>query len=72
MALFGISAKEWIDRNPNETGNIRDAASLEQLVVLINLESINALIIHQGLQQPERLIQLNKIAISQKKSLVNS
>jgi len=72
MALFGITAKEWRDRNPNETGNIRDAASLEQLVVLINLESINALLIHQGLQQPERLIQLNKIAISQKKSLVNS
>lgn len=51
---------------------MRDTATLEQLVVLSNLESINAVLIRQGLQQPERLTQLNKIAIAQMKSLVNS
>ena len=72
MALFGMTAKQWRDANPNTEGNIRDAASIEQLVVLSNLESINAVLIHQGLQQSERLQQLNKIAITQMKSLVNS
>jgi hypothetical protein len=72
VALFGITAKQWRDENPKADGNIRDMATLEQLVVLSNLESINAVLIHQGLQQPERLIQLNKIAITQMKSLVNS
>lgn len=70
VALFGITAKQWRDANPKADGNIRDMASIEQLVVLSNLESINAVLIHQGLQQPERLIQLNKIAITQMKSLV--
>jgi hypothetical protein len=71
VALFGITAKQWRDANPKADGNIRDMATLEQLVVLSNLESINAVLIHQGLQQPERLMQLNKIAITQMKSLVN-
>ncbi len=71
VALFGITAKQWRDANPKADGNIRDMATLEQLVVLSNLESINAVLIHQGLQQPERLMQLNKIAIAQMKSLVN-
>lgn len=70
VALFGITAKQWRDANPKADGNIRDMATLEQLVVLSNLESINAVLIHQGLQQPERLTQLNKIAITQMKSLV--
>jgi hypothetical protein len=72
VALFGITAKEWRDNNKNLKGNIRDFATLEQLVVLSNLESINALLIQQGLLQSERLIQLNKVAITQMKSLVHS
>ena len=72
MALFGLTAKQWREANLNIEGNIRDTATIEQLVVLSNLESINAVLIHQGLAQPERLVQLNNIAISQMKSLVNS
>jgi hypothetical protein len=72
VALFGITAKEWRDRNPNKEGNIRDYATLEQLVVLSNMESINALLIRQGLKQNDRLIQLNKTAITQMKSLLES
>ena len=72
MALFGMTAKQWRDANPTTDGNIRDAANLEQLVVLSNLESINAVLIHQGLIQSERLVQLNKIAITQMKSLLQS
>lgn len=72
VALFGITAKQWRDTNPKAEGNIRDMATIEQLVVLSNLESINAVLIHQGLGQSERLIQLNKIAITQMKSLINN
>jgi len=72
VALFGITAKQWRDDNPKADGNIRDMATIEQLVVLSNLESINAVLIHQGLSQSERLIQLNKIAITQMKSLINN
>ena len=72
VALFGITAKEWRDLNPGKEGNIRDYATIEQLVVLSNLESINAVLIHQNLSQPERLIQLNKVAILQMNSLVNN
>lgn len=71
MALFGLTAKQWRETNPKAEGNTRDAGTIEQLVVLSNMESINAVLIHQGLQQRERLIQLNKIAITQMKSLVN-
>lgn len=72
VALFGVTAKDWRDANLDKIGNIRDDASLEQLVVLSNLESINALLIQQGLPQNERLTQLNKVAISQMKSLVEN
>ncbi|WP_373834135.1 KilA-N domain-containing protein [Bacteroides heparinolyticus] len=72
VALFGITAKEWRDNNPDKTGNIRDYATLEQLVVLSNMESVNALLIRQGLSQSERLLQLNKVAITQIKSLLAS
>jgi hypothetical protein len=72
VALFGKTAKQWREENPAPGGNIRDESTIEQLVVLSNLESINAVLIHQGLSQSERLVQLNKIAISQMKSLVNS
>lgn len=72
VALFGITAKEWRDTNPDKKGNIRDDATLEQLVVLSNMESINALFIQQNLPQNERLIQLNKVAINQMKSLLKN
>lgn len=70
MALFGKTAKQWRDDNPDKQGNVRDYASIEQLVVLSNMESTNALLIHQGLTQSERLIQLNRMAITQLRSLV--
>ena len=72
VALFGITAQEWRDAHPDKAGNIRDEATLEQLVVLSNMESINALLIRQGLTQAERLLQLNKVAITQMKSLLES
>jgi KilA-N domain len=72
MALFGQTAAAWRTNNKNKEGNIRDHATLEQLVVLTNLESINAVLIRQDLPQPERLQKLNDIAISQMKSLLNS
>ena len=70
MALFGKTALQWRNENPDAEGNIRDMASIEQLVVLSNLESINAVLINQGLPQPERLRQLNHVAITQMKSLI--
>jgi hypothetical protein len=70
VALFGITAAQWRQANPDLEGNMRDAATLEQLVVLSNLESINAVLIHQGLAAPARLEQLNLIAITQMRSLV--
>lgn len=72
VALFGLTAREWRDAHPDQDGNLRDHATLEQLVVLSNLESINAVLIHQGLPQSERLTQLNAIAITQMKSLTGS
>ncbi len=72
MALFGKTAKEWRDQNPRSKGNIRDEAGLEQLVVLSNLESINAMLITQSLSQSDRLQKLNEMAIMQMKSLVNN
>ncbi|MDD4970222.1 MAG: KilA-N domain-containing protein [Paludibacter sp.] len=71
MAMFGKTAQQWRTENPNVEGNIRDMSTIEQLVVLSNLESINAMLIHQGLSQQERLIQLNQMAITQMKSLLN-
>ena len=70
VALFGITAKQWREANPK--GNIRDEANIEQLVVLYNMESINAVLIHQCLAQNERIKQLNNIAITQMKSLVGN
>lgn len=72
VALFGKTAKQWRDENPDEKGNIRDYATLEQLVVLSNMESINALLIRQGLPQGERLVQLNSVAITQMRSLIGN
>ena len=70
VALFGQTAKEWRDANSAAEGNIRDHAPLEQLVVLTNLESLNAVLIREGLSQPERLLKLNEIAITQMRTLL--
>ncbi len=70
VALFGVTARQWRDANPSREGNIRDYAAIEQLVVLSNLESINSVLIHQGLDQSQRLRQLNSVAIIQMRSLV--
>jgi hypothetical protein len=72
VALFGKTAKQWREENAAETGNIRDHATLEQLVVLTNLESNNALLIRHGLSQAERLRLLNESAIHQMKSLLGN
>ncbi|OFZ97315.1 MAG: DNA-binding protein [Betaproteobacteria bacterium RIFCSPLOWO2_02_FULL_62_17] len=70
VALFGQTARQWRDAHPGVEGNIRDHAPLEQLVVLTNLESLNSVLIRQGLPQPERLRKLNEIAISQMRTLL--
>jgi hypothetical protein len=70
-ALFGLTAKEWREKNPKEDGNIRDEASVVQLVCLANLESLNAEFIRQNLSQAVRLARLNEIAIVQMRSLLN-
>ena len=70
VALFGMTALQWQYSNPNSEGNLRDQATLEQLVVLSNMESINALLIQQGCSSQERIIQLNLVAITQMKSLM--
>jgi len=72
MALFSKTAANWRNENPQAEGNIRDYAKLEQLVVLTNLESLNAVLISQGLSASNRLLQLNKIAIQQMKTLLNN
>ena len=69
MALFGMTAREWRDRNPGEKGNIRDYANVSQLVCLSNLENFNAHFIQEGLAQAERLRKLNLIAIQQMRLL---
>ncbi len=71
-ALFGLTAKEWQAANQKETGNMRDHASMSQLVCLSNLESLNAVLIRQGLSQKERLVQLNEVAIVQMRSLATN
>jgi len=68
--LFGQTTKEWREANPDARGNVRDNALLEQLVVLTNLESLNAVLIRQGLTQADRLNKLNEIAISQMRTLL--
>jgi hypothetical protein len=72
VALFGITAKTWREQNPKLKGNIRDYASIEQLVILSNLESINALLIRDGLSQKDRILKLNNTAIIQMKSLLTN
>lgn len=69
IALFGMTAKEWREKNPDKKGNIRDYAEVSQLVCLSNLENLNAYLIERGIGQSERLIELNKAAIRQMKVL---
>ena len=69
MALFGITAKQWREANPQQKGNIRDYASINELICLSNMENINAVFIDEGITQTERLIKLNQIAIHQMKVL---
>ncbi|MFO8128274.1 MAG: KilA-N domain-containing protein [Bacteroidales bacterium] len=72
MALFGKTAKQWHDENPDEKGNIRDYANVSQLVCLANLENLNAVFIGEGMPQPERLKKLNHIAIGQMRILLQT
>lgn len=72
MALFGMTAKKWRENTTNKDGNIRDYASIDELICLANLENLNSVFINDGLSQPERLKRLNKIAISQMKILTES
>jgi len=72
VALFGITAKEWRDANPDLKGNIRDYATINQLICLSNLENLNAVFIQKGMEQSERLTELNKIAIQQMRSALKT
>ena len=72
MALFGVTAKKWREENPDLDGNIRDYASINELICLANLENLNSVFINDGIKQSLRLEKLNKIAISQMKILNES
>ena len=69
VAMFGMTAREWRDANPEKKGNIRDYATINELICLSNMENLNAVFIDQGLPQCERLIKLNRIAIQQMRVL---
>lgn len=65
VAMFGMTAKQWRDNNPDLKGNIRDYAGINELICLSNMENLNAVFIEQGIPQGERLLKLNRIAIHQ-------
>lgn len=69
IAMFGMTAREWRELNPDKRGNIRDYASINELICLSNMENLNAAFINEGVPQSERLIKLNQIAIQQMKIL---
>jgi hypothetical protein len=69
VALFGITAKQWRDKNPGLKGNIRDYATINELICLSNMENLNAVLIQEKMPQSERLVKLNKIATQQMKVL---
>lgn len=71
VSLFGITAKEWRDQNPDLKGNIRDYSSINELICLSNLENINAVLIAENSPQKDRLVKLNRIAIQQMSILEN-
>ena len=72
VAMFGMTAKEWRDANPSLKGNIRDYATINELICLSNMENINAVLINDGIPQSERLVKLNQIAIQQMEVLENN
>lgn len=65
VAMFGMTAKQWREANPDLKGNIRDYATINELICLSNMENINAVLINDGMPQGERLLKLNQIAIQQ-------
>ena len=65
VAMFGMTAKQWREANPDLKGNIRDYATINELICLSNMENINAVLINDGVPQGERLVKLNQIAIQQ-------
>ena len=69
VAMFGMTAKQWRDLNPEKNGNIRDYATVNELICLSNMENLNAVFIDQGMPQGERLVKLNQIAIQQMRVL---
>ena len=69
IAMFGMTAKQWREQNPDKKGNIRDYASINELICLSNMENLNAVFINDGIPQSERLIKLNQIAIQQMRIL---
>jgi hypothetical protein len=69
VSLFGITAKQWRDSNPDLKGNIRNYATINELICLSNMENINAVFINEGMVQKERLLKLNQIAIQQMRVL---
>ena len=72
VAMFGMTARQWRDANPDKPGNIRDYATINELICLSNMENLNAVFIDQGLPQGERLTKLNQIAIQQMNVLEDS
>ena len=72
VAMFGMTARQWRDANPDQQGNIRDYATINELICLSNMENLNAVFIDQGLPQGERLTKLNQIAIQQMNVLEDS
>ena len=71
VAMFGMTAKQWREANPDLKGNIRDYATINELICLSNMENINAVLINDGIPQGERLVKLNKIAIQQMRVLTD-
>jgi hypothetical protein len=69
VAMFGMTARQWREANPDLKGNIRDYATINELICLSNMENINAVLINDGLPQGERLVKLNQIAIQQMRVL---
>ena len=72
VAMFGMTAKQWRETNPDLKGNIRDYATINELICLSNMENINAVLINEGIPQGERLVKLNQIAIQQMRILEES
>lgn len=72
VAMFGVTARQWREQNPGLRGNIRDYATINELICLSNMENLNAVFIDQGMEQGERLVKLNRIAIQQMRILENN